>query len=91
MAEEVRNDRECHRFELEVGGATAFAAYRLDGPNIVFTHTVVPDALAGRGVGSRLVHDALEQVRAEGLKVVPLCAFVEAYIGKHPEVQDLLA
>jgi predicted GNAT family acetyltransferase len=91
MAEEVRDDRARHRFELEIGGETAFAAYRLEGPNIVFTHTIVPPALEGRGIGSRLVRDALEKVRAEGLKVVPLCPFVEAYIGKHPETRDLLA
>jgi uncharacterized protein len=90
-AEEVRDDRARRRFELDVDGATAFAAYRLEGPNIVFTHTEVPEALSGRGIGSRVIHDALEQVRVEGLKVVPRCTFVDAYIAKHPEVQDLLA
>jgi predicted GNAT family acetyltransferase len=88
---EVIDNRARHRFELEVDGETAFAEYRREGTNIVFAHTIVPEALAGRGIGSRLVHDALEEVRGEGLKVVPLCPFVDAYIGKHPETQDLLA
>jgi predicted GNAT family acetyltransferase len=80
-----------HRFELEVDGETAFAAYRFEGPDIVFYHTVVPEALSGRGIGSRLVRGALAQVRVRGLKVVPECPFVRTYIEKHPEQQDLLA
>jgi predicted GNAT family acetyltransferase len=88
---EVVDNPARHRFELEVDGETAFAAYRFEGDDIVFYHTVVPDALSGRGVGSMLVRGALDQVRAKGLKVVATCPFVHAYIEKHPEVQDLLA
>lgn len=88
---DVVDNRERHRFELEVEGAIAFAAYRREDGVITFTHTIVPSALEGRGIGSRLVRGALEQVRAEGLKVVPECPFVKAYIEKHPEEQDLLA
>ena len=53
-------------------------------------HTEVPQALAGQGVGSKLIRGALEMVRAQGLKVVPQCLFVWAYMGKHPEYNDLL-
>ena len=88
---EVVDNRARNRFELEVDGETAFAEYRREGPNIVFTHTIVPEALSGRGIGSRLVRAALDAARAEGLKVVPLCPFVKAYIEKLPEEQDLLA
>jgi predicted GNAT family acetyltransferase len=57
---------------------------------ITFTHTEVPPELNGRGIGSTLVRGALEQVRFRGLKVVPKCPFVAAYMGKHPEFNDLL-
>ena len=80
-----------HRFELEVDGETAFAAYKSDDKVITFTHTIVPPALEGRGIGSRLVRGALDIVRGQGLKVVPLCPFVKAYIERHEELQDLLA
>lgn len=33
---------------------------------------------------------ALELVREEGLRVVAKCPFVAAYLGKHPEYNDLL-
>jgi predicted GNAT family acetyltransferase len=46
--------------------------------------------LGGRGVGSTLIRGALELVRAQGLKVVSKCPFVSAYLGKHPEFNDLI-
>jgi len=49
-----------------------------------------PPELSGRGVASKLVRGALELVRAQGLKVVAKCPFVSAYMGKHPEFNDLL-
>lgn len=78
-------------FELTVGGKRAVAAYQMEGGTIVFTHTIVPKAIEGRGVASRLIRGALDQVRDRGLKVVPQCPFVAAYIKRHPDVQDLLA
>ncbi len=42
-------------------------------------------------MASRLARGALEAARAEGLKVVPRCSFVSAYLGRHPEFNDLLA
>ena len=88
---EVTNNEAKHQYELEVEGQLALAAYRLSDDRIVFTHTEVPDALEGKGIASKLVAAALEDVRAKGLKVVPACAFVKHYVEKHPEVQDLLA
>ena len=88
---EVRNNQADHQYELEVEGELALAAYRLSDDRIVFTHTEVPQALEGRGIASRLVKVALDDVRARGLKVVPACVFVKHYIEKHPEEQDLLA
>lgn len=88
---EVHNNEERSRYELVEQGHTAFAAYVVNGDVITFTHTVVPSALQGMGVGSRLIAAALADVRSRGLKVVPQCPFVAAYIVKHPEWQDLRA
>ena len=87
----VVNNIEASRYELEVDGEIAIAVYQQKPGVVVFTHTEVPDALAGRGIGSRLIGGALRDVRANDLKIVPLCEFVAAYLDKHPEEQDLLA
>ena len=88
---EVRDNRSEQEFVLEAGAHRAVAAYQLEGGTIVFTHTVVPPEIEGRGVGSRLIRGALDIVRDRGLRVVPQCPFVRAYIEKHPETRDLLA
>lgn len=87
----VTNNEAAQQYELEVEGQLALAAYRLSDGRITFTHTEVPEALEGRGIGSKLVEAALDDARAQGLKVVPACPFVKHYMDKHPEVQDLLA
>jgi predicted GNAT family acetyltransferase len=79
-----------HRFELEVDGHIAATYYERIGDLITFEHTEVPAELGGKGIGSKLVKGALDQVRAEGLRVVPQCPFVKAWIDKHPDYSNLL-
>jgi predicted GNAT family acetyltransferase len=90
MTDTVRNNTAEHRYELTVEGHLAATYYQIADGVITFVHTEVPDALAGRGVGSKLVKGALDQVRTDGLKVVTQCPFVKAYIEKHAEYADLL-
>ena len=87
---DVVNNRAHHRFELAFEGHLAATYYAISGNVITFIHTEVPPELGGKGVGSKLIKGALDQVRADGLKVIPQCPFVKAYIEKHPEYADLL-
>ena len=89
--DEVRNNRAESRYELVVDGDLAIAVYRRQGAVVAFTHTAVPERLEGRGIGSRLVKGALADVRGHGLRALPACEFVAAYMERHPEEQDLLA
>lgn len=86
----IRNDGK-QRYELEVEGDVAFADYQLQPGLVVFTHTLVPRHLEGKGVGTRLMKGALADVRAQGLKAVPRCSFVATYFERFPEERDLLA
>lgn len=79
------------RYEAAADGRLAVAEYRLAGDQIIFTHTEVPEEMAGTGVGSKLVQAALDDARARGLTVVPQCPFVAAYIKRHPAYRDLVA
>jgi len=87
---DIVNNRVEHQFELGVDGHLATAHYETDGEVVTFMHTEVPPALGGKGVGSKLVQGALDQVRADGMKVIAECTFVKGWIGKHPAYQDLL-
>jgi predicted GNAT family acetyltransferase len=92
MTYDVRNNEQESQFETTVDGHRAIAAYDLEEPNrIVFTHTEVPEALAGRGIAGEIVKYALDYARDHKLTVVPQCAYVAAYVKRHSEYQDLLA
>jgi hypothetical protein len=84
------NNEARHRFEVSLDAETAYAEYRLAAGEITLTHTEVPKAFEGRGVASQLARAALGYARAQGLKVIPLCPFMAAYITKHPEWRDLV-
>ncbi len=87
---DVVNNKADHRYELTVDGHLAATYYTLLGDVITFVHTEVPKELGGKGIGSKLVKGALDQVRSQGLKVIAQCPFVKAYIDKHGEYSALL-
>lgn len=88
---DIHDNQAASRFETVIEGHLAEITYRLDGQTITFVHTLVPDALAGRGLGGKLAKAALESAQERGLTVVPQCPFVAGYLQKHPEYQSLLA
>jgi predicted GNAT family acetyltransferase len=90
MVNDVSNNPAHHRYELAVDGHLAATYYELADGVITFIHTEVPGELGGKGVGSKLIKGALDQVRAAGLKVIAQCPFVKAFIEKHPDYADLL-
>ena len=86
----VRHNQGAHRFEVEIDGQLSHVDYSPGRRRIVFTHTEVPRALAGRGIGATLVRAGLDYARAMELRVVSLCPFVSSYLDRHPEYQDML-
>lgn len=87
----VRNNQAMNRYEMTSGDATAFVEYRRGDGQIVLTHTEVPEAMSGQGVGSKLVGGVLDAIRAEGMRVVPECEFVAGFIQRHPGYQSLIS
>lgn len=80
------------RYELRVGGELAgVIRYRSEPGVVVLVHTEVFPSAEGRGLGARLVAGALDDIRARGLSVVPLCPFAAAYVRRHHEYADLVA
>lgn len=88
----VSDAPERSRYEVFVDGERAgFAVYRDEARTRVFTHTEIAGEYEGRGVGSALAREALDDARATGRPVVPRCPFIARYIERHTEYADLLA
>jgi predicted GNAT family acetyltransferase len=76
------------RYEMATDHGLAVAVYHQRGDRRIFTHTEVPMQDEGKGLASRLVKEALDDTRRQGLKIQPACSFVEAYVRRHPEYRD---
>jgi predicted GNAT family acetyltransferase len=90
MSEAFRDNEAQSRFELAVDDATAFVVYRKTPDTITLVHTEVPAELGGRGIGSKLARATLDAVRIQGRKLVVKCEFIQGFMTKHPEYNDLL-
>lgn len=88
---QITNNTDAHRYEARDGDTLAgFAAYIPAKGMTVFTHTEVDPAFEGKGVGSALARAGLDDVREQGLKVMPLCPFINTWIARHADYRDLL-
>jgi predicted GNAT family acetyltransferase len=57
----------------------------------VAEHTVVSEALRGKGIAGKLTQKLMEYARENSLKIIPLCSYVVGFFEKHNEFKDLLA
>ena len=82
---------EPERFTIAVDGKQVGKAEVLDrGGRRVFTHTEVDKNYEGRGLATILIAQALRETRDAGLRIVPKCPMVIAYLQKHDEYQDIV-
>lgn len=88
----VRKDAETGQYEGFLGDEqVGFAQYREQGDVVVMPHTVVPEQFGGRGFAGQIVQFALDDIRAAGKKVDPVCPYVAGWIEKHPDYANLVA
>ena len=77
------------RYVIQLDAAEAELTYSIASPTLrIADHTGVPDAFRGTGAGVALVKRLVEDARAEGFKIVPLCPFVNAQRRRHPDWAD---
>jgi hypothetical protein len=82
---------DAERYEARVDGELAgYLQYKPRPDGMAFTHTEVEPAFGGKGVGTALARTALDEVRARGGRVIPLCPFVSSFLKRHPEYADLV-
>src|SRR5262245_27273293 len=85
----VVDNADANQFELTVDGHTAFLVYERTQKSLVLVHTEVPPALRGRQIGDALAKAAIEAAHHDGLQIVAVCPFVQAYLRRHsaPDAQ----
>jgi predicted GNAT family acetyltransferase len=89
---DITDNASAHRFELRIDGTVAaHTDYNVLKGALLFTHSEVLPQFEGKGLASRLIAFALDDVRRRGLQAIPVCPFVAGYIGKHPEYLDLVS
>src|ERR1700744_5493835 len=76
----VTDNPDRHRYEMPVEGRTAFATYRRDPGRLLVPHVEAPPELQGRGVAGRLMEGIVAAVRADGVKLTPLCGYAAAWM-----------
>jgi len=90
MEMEIVHAPERNRYEAVRGGEVlGFAEFHRTDELVVFTHTEIDPQFEGEGVGGALVRGALDHVRQLGLKALPVCPFVQAWLHRHPDYADL--
>ncbi|TVP43864.1 MAG: N-acetyltransferase [Gemmatimonadales bacterium] len=90
---DIHHDTDGLRFVLTREGEQAVLNYRiLEEPMVMhLVRTWVPPQFRGRGYGARLVKAGLEHARSEGYRVTTSCWFVDEFLERRPEYQDLVA
>ncbi len=92
MNPEVIHNAELHRYEINLDGEkVGHADYKVDGDVLVFDHTEVDLAHQGKNLAGILMRHALEDVRARGLKMRPVCSYVVKFVERYDEFADLVA
>ena len=92
MSVPIQHHPEDQEFVATVDGHEAELAYSQPTSNLIdFAHTFVDEALRGKGVGEALAKEGLNYAREKGLRVKTSCKFMDAFVKRHPEYQDLLA
>ena len=87
----VSFDTENHQYVIEIDGV--LAAYTVDhlrGGRHFFVHTETISGFEGRGVARALVKAALDDVRSQGQKIVPLCPYVAGFVAKNSDYDEIV-
>ncbi len=85
------NDQPIHNFELVIDEHRAFIDYQQRGNKYFLIHTEVPVDLEGHGVAASLVEKTFKYIEENDGQIVPYCAYIKAYLKRHPEWERLLA
>ena len=90
MKYDIHHNQSQHRFETTNENLLSVIDYSINGLSVSLNSVRVPKALEGRGVAGELTQTALDWARAEKYHVLPVCPYVQNWVQRHAEYQDLL-
>lgn len=90
MKFDIRHNRDQQRFETIVEDLLCVIDYELDGSVLSLTHVGVAKPLEGRGIAGELTRTALDWARSQNYRVIPVCPYVQAWLRRRPDYQDLV-
>ena len=86
------NDSDARRYRLMSDGEeVGYSEYDpIASASILIKHTEVLPEHEGKGLGSQLVRQMLDDIRTQGKTVIPICPYTLNYIRRHREFLDLV-
>lgn len=91
MSLDIQLDQKRNQFTAQVDGKECtLHFYPIHASLLDYYSTYVPPELRGRGYAGEIVEYALRHAKANGLKIIPSCSYVRAYIDRHPEWRDIV-
>lgn len=87
----LRHDPARQRYSFDLGDEQAVIDYERTGDTLHITHTWVPPRYEGQGIAGELARATLEDIRANGLRIVPECVYIIRYLERYPEWRELVA
>ncbi len=91
MTLQITHRPDTGRIEASVENHLCYIDYRQDGNVMHVLHTIVPDAVGGRGIAGQLTEYAINLARKNDWKINPVCTYTVAYFKRHPEINDIRA
>jgi predicted GNAT family acetyltransferase len=89
---DLQHDEHTNRYVLRSSGETVGVLdYRRRDDALDLLHTEVVPQGQGHGLGTVLVREVLDDIRARGHQIMPSCPFVARFVEEHPDYADLVA
>ena len=91
MNGEVKHDLNGQKFYMIFDEKEAYLRYLMNDNNVMnMIKTYVPPELRGRKIADAIVLKAMEYARENNLKIIPTCSYIETFIRRHEEFENLV-
>lgn len=90
MEEKVIHDKDKSQFNISINNKEAYVDYKIEQNKMNLYHTYTNPELRGKGLAAKVVIAAFEYAKKNNLKVEPGCTYVQTFISRHKEYEELL-